>query len=457
MAMDLIEGPDLLETVDGTASRLLPEQIVAVLRKVLDALGHVHSRGFLHRDISPDNILLDQATGEPVLIDFGAARKDETRKSRALSGLRVVKDGYSPQEFYITGSIQAPCSDLYALAATFSHLVTGEPPKTSRERLSSIANRQGDPQVPLLGRVTGYPEAFLAAIDKAMSIFPRDRLQSVAEWQDLLDETDPSAAKDPVVTQPSPAVPQVSPVASVPARPTRGTWRDALVQTAAAALLLAGLSTIAGDVYDRFWTAGTDTSASAESVATMVQPFTTGLALRMPFLPDPTAPDRVGALLPWSPDWMRLGVRIVEVNGKPVQDGSRLQAMMSEGIDLTGHESMKVIFGYQAIAGGEVVRRVETVPVVDLLTLEGGLAFESLQTPTGPRTMVSALPATGEPGLQIGDVLLTYTPTGETIGSVSVLAEILRRETKNDVATYGFALQREGEYASGGFRLSSQG
>lgn len=455
MAMDLIEGPDLLETVDGTTSRLSPEQIIIVLGKVLDALSHVHSRGFLHRDISPDNILLDQATGEPVLIDFGAARKDETRKSRALSGLRVVKDGYSPQEFYITGSIQAPCSDLYALAATFSHLVTGEAPKTSRERLSSIANRQGDPQVPLRGRVTGYPEAFLAAIDKAMSIFPRDRLQSVAEWLDLLGETALPAAKEPVVTTPSAAIPQASPAVAAPATPARGKGRDALVQLAAAVLLLAGLSTVAGDVYDRFWSAGTASSASAEPVANLVEPFVIGLALRMPFLPDPTDPDRIGALLPWSPDWMRPGDRIVEVNGKPVQDGSRLQAMMSEGIDLTGHESMKVIFGYQALPDGEVVRRVETVPVVDLLTLEGGLAFESLPTATGPRTMVSALPATGEPGLQIGDVLLTYTPTGETIGSVSVLAEILRRETKNDVATYGFALQRGGEYASGGFRLSS--
>ncbi len=69
--------------------------------------------------------------------------------------------------------------------------------------------------------------------------------------------------------------------------------------------------------------------------------------------------------------------------------------------------------------------------------------------------MVSALPETGESGLQIGDVVLTYTPTGEKVSSVAVLAEILRREIKNDVATYSFALQRKGEPAAGGFRLSS--
>ncbi|NJS40244.1 MAG: serine/threonine protein kinase [Rhodobacteraceae bacterium] len=145
MAMDLVDGPDLLETVEGTAPRLTPEEITVALTKMLDALGYVHAQGFLHRDISPDNILLDRATGEPVLIDFGAARKDVTRKSRALSGLRVVKDGYSPQEFYISGSKQAPCSDLYALAATFCHMISGEAPRTSQERLSAIANREGDP------------------------------------------------------------------------------------------------------------------------------------------------------------------------------------------------------------------------------------------------------------------------------------------------------------------------
>jgi len=138
IAMDFVDGPDLLQSVEGTAPALTPEQNVRFLYRMLDALGYVHAQGLLHRDISPDNILLDSVTGQPVLIDFGASRKDATRQSRALSGLRVVKDGYSPQEFYVTGSKQAPCSDLYALAATFYHLISGETPKTSQERLSAI-------------------------------------------------------------------------------------------------------------------------------------------------------------------------------------------------------------------------------------------------------------------------------------------------------------------------------
>ncbi|MFZ1513130.1 MAG: serine/threonine-protein kinase, partial [Tabrizicola sp.] len=170
MAMDCIDGPDLLQTVEGSARPLTPKEIVAHLTTMLDALNHVHEQGLLHRDISPDNILLDKATGQPILIDFGASRKEVTRKSRAVSGLRVVKDGYSPQEFYVHGSKQAPCSDLYALAASFYHLISGETPKTSQERLSCIAGREGDPLRPLAGRFRAYPREFLQAIDKAMEI-----------------------------------------------------------------------------------------------------------------------------------------------------------------------------------------------------------------------------------------------------------------------------------------------
>ena len=95
-----------------------------MLLKLLDAVKYLHARDILHRDISPDNILIDPR-GEPILIDFGAAREEATRTSRVLSSIHTVKDGYIPQEFYIAGSAQGPSSDLYALAATFYHIITG--------------------------------------------------------------------------------------------------------------------------------------------------------------------------------------------------------------------------------------------------------------------------------------------------------------------------------------------
>ena len=186
MALDLVDGKDLLDIIESGEPRLQPKDIRNLTLRVLDAIAHVHDQDLLHRDISPDNILLD-ASGRPVLIDFGAAREEASRKSRVLSAVLVVKDGYSPQEFYVAGSQQLPCSDLYAFAATLVHLITGSAPPNSQARLSALASGQGDLYQPLRGRCDGYDDAFLAAVDKAMNIVPADRIQSAEDWAMMID------------------------------------------------------------------------------------------------------------------------------------------------------------------------------------------------------------------------------------------------------------------------------
>ncbi len=186
MALDYIEGFDLLETLEDGGERLPPAEINKILRKILGAVDYLHGQNILHRDISPDNILIDKKTSEPLLIDFGAAREEVSKASRVLSALRVVKDGYSPQEFYVNGSKQGPSSDLYALAASFYHLITGDMPTDSQTRLAALASDEDDPYVPLAGRIEGYDEAFLAAIDKALKVLPKDRIQTAKEWMEMI-------------------------------------------------------------------------------------------------------------------------------------------------------------------------------------------------------------------------------------------------------------------------------
>ncbi len=186
MALDFVEGRDLLDTIEDPNHGLTPAQIKSILKDALGAVGFIHEQGILHRDISPDNILIGNDL-RPVLIDFGAAREEATKQSRVLSALRVVKDGYSPQEFYIAGSEQGPSSDLYALAATFYHLISKEVPPNSQARLAAIASGDADPYVKLAGRTTGYDEPFLAALDKALAVLPKDRLQSAKAWMDMMD------------------------------------------------------------------------------------------------------------------------------------------------------------------------------------------------------------------------------------------------------------------------------
>ena len=186
MALDYVEGMDLLDVFEKTPEVLTQVEIVALLKALLQALSYVHENGILHRDISPDNILLDH-TKTPVLIDFGAAREGATRASRILSRVHTVKDGYSPQEFYFAGSNQSPSSDLYALAATFYHLITGAPPPNSNLRLAAVAENQPDPFIPLSGHLPDFEPAFLASIDKCLNLFSKDRIESSAAWLEEID------------------------------------------------------------------------------------------------------------------------------------------------------------------------------------------------------------------------------------------------------------------------------
>lgn len=181
IAMDLIKGCDLLDYVENPDNESGPDFIVQVTEKMLSAVSFIHQSGMLHRDISPDNILIDE-NGEPILIDFGAAREQAANKSAALLTLRVIKDGYSPHEFYVRGADQGPSSDLYVLAATLYHAISGERPIDGQTRLNAFNSGQDDPYTPLAGRFKGYPDGFLEAIDKAMEVHATDRLQTALDW-----------------------------------------------------------------------------------------------------------------------------------------------------------------------------------------------------------------------------------------------------------------------------------
>ena len=200
MALDFVQGRDLLEILQEDPDSLTPDLVESYLTKILDAIKHIHEMGILHRDISPDNVLINEE-GEPILIDFGAARESTNEKAtRMLSALRVVKDGYSPQEFYIAGSDQTPSCDLYSLAASFYHLITRELPPDSQWRLSACAAGDEDPYVSLGTKTDAYSKNFVTALDKAMSILPRDRMQNAEEWLAHMTNAAPRPATAPVLS-----------------------------------------------------------------------------------------------------------------------------------------------------------------------------------------------------------------------------------------------------------------
>jgi hypothetical protein len=352
-----------------------------------------------------------------VLIDFGASRKEVTRKSRAVSGLRVVKDGYSPQEFYVSGSKQAPCSDLYALAASFYHLISGETPKTSQERLSAIAGREGDPLRPLAGRFRGYPVEFLRAIDKAMAIFPRDRLQSVDEWRAMLGGTLAEPKLEVVATAARPVVARVEPAKAISAELSPAV---VIAEPVAVAPVAPAVVTPAP-------------SPAAAVVATPVEAA-------------PALSTRRGGSLQGPKD-----VLVMAAAATLLLVGL---LFLPEVMPKAGGNAFPP---GASVASAHAEQSGDRLPVVNAVRLPNGLAFESVETATGMMTVVATVPKGADTTLQVGDVLLVYAASGETLGTQTALSDILKREFALGVSSYSFVVRRADSTIDAGFRLGDAG
>lgn len=188
MALSYLKGHDLLEIADEGKRHLAPEEITQIARRMVAALGHVHDRGYLHCDVSPDNICVTD-NGEPVLIDFGAARRIEGAGVRPHSGFSMVKDGYSPAELYDTTAACGTWSDLYALGASLYHAIAGTAPVDCQRRLAALVVGRPDPLPPLAGRFHGFPPGFLASIDRALAVRPASRYAQAQDWlRDIADQ-----------------------------------------------------------------------------------------------------------------------------------------------------------------------------------------------------------------------------------------------------------------------------
>lgn len=184
IVMDYVEGDTLSAVIDRNAP-MTEAAVRAILGPILDGLKRVHSLGFLHRDIKPGNII-QRAGGDPVLIDFGAARQALEAKSRSLTS--VVTEGYAPIEQYASTGNQGAWTDIYALGAVAYKCLTGVTPVAATMRL------RNDPLEPLAHVAAGRGSpAFLQAIDWALAPDERDRPQTVEDWQAHFDRIAPAS------------------------------------------------------------------------------------------------------------------------------------------------------------------------------------------------------------------------------------------------------------------------
>ncbi len=184
MVLQFEEGLSFKSWLKGLGRAPRQKELDAIVGPLLDALEFIHKADYLHRDIAPDNIII-RKDNVPVLIDFGSARGEIAAHSKTVSAL--VKPGYSPYEQYAeTSRQQGPWSDIYALAATLYHAITGKRPPDSPSRIMK------DEYVPARESALGaYRAGFLKAIDKALLMNVEARPQSVAAWRGDVLAPDP--------------------------------------------------------------------------------------------------------------------------------------------------------------------------------------------------------------------------------------------------------------------------
>ncbi len=180
MAMPVYRGKTLKQVRDALGRTPDEAWLRAMLMPLLGALGRLHDVGVFHRDISPDNILME-ADGRPVLLDFGAARRVIADRSQNLTA--ILKPSYAPIEQYaeVSAVRQGPWTDFYALGATLHYMLKGKPPSPATARAVH------DDHVPLSTQpIEGQSPAFLGLVDWMLATRPGDRPQSVAALLDVL-------------------------------------------------------------------------------------------------------------------------------------------------------------------------------------------------------------------------------------------------------------------------------
>ena len=197
IVMEYVRGVDLGRYVRMKGGKLTVDETFRILRPVMEALAKVHKGGIVHRDISPDNIILGPMGAK--LLDFGAVRAVEAPdvdKELNKSTEAILKHGFAPIEQYNSRGGLGPWTDEYAMCATVWYCLTGKVAEEASIRLCDGID-------PDWSSIPGLPEHQQKALQKGFSCRAKDRFKDLdALLEALFPETGTAAVpvKDPVVT-----------------------------------------------------------------------------------------------------------------------------------------------------------------------------------------------------------------------------------------------------------------
>lgn len=192
IVMDFVEGETLKARLEKTGP-LTWAQAKNIFLPAIQAMEQVHQAGLVHRDISPDNLMLTP-DGKVKILDLGAAK--DLSVNNGASSMQVAKGGFSPFEQYTQRGSSGPWTDVYAMAATVYYTLTGKLPPVATDRVVEDTISWEEPGLKALSAQA------LEALQKAMVISAKNRMQSMEELEKGLYSTtvkpEPAPAPQPV-------------------------------------------------------------------------------------------------------------------------------------------------------------------------------------------------------------------------------------------------------------------
>ena len=225
IVMEYLDGQTLKQYLKAKGGKIQADELLRMMKPLISSLGKLHAQGLIHRDISPDNIMI-MKDGSIKILDFGGARDFVSQNGKSMSVL--VKHGYAPEEQYRSRGDQGPWTDVYALCATMYRCITGKIPPEALDRLYE------DELKPISSFNVDCPKYIEEAILKGLSVRKDGRYQSMEEPYDAFYKEQKEPKK--------PAKPDKK----KPEKPTKPGNNKTKLIIAAAATAAVGIAVIAG-------------------------------------------------------------------------------------------------------------------------------------------------------------------------------------------------------------------
>jgi serine/threonine-protein kinase len=183
--MPLIDG-DSVARILATSGRFEVEQVRRIVAAVAEALEYAHRQGVVHRDIKPDNILIERATGRPMVTDFGIARAAAEESRLTVTGIAVGTPAYmSPEQAMGERDVDGR-SDIYSLGVVAYQMLVGETPFKAANTPAMLMKHVSEPPPPIRSKRSEVPKPLAAALDRALEKRPQDRWAAAVEFRDAV-------------------------------------------------------------------------------------------------------------------------------------------------------------------------------------------------------------------------------------------------------------------------------